>query len=103
MFGLSAFTGFSRVTSNYHYLSDVMFGATVGLVSGYAYSITHKKYFEETKVLSRSERSQKENLYGARQTQENNSTNYQNSPKTFWSFFAESKNTFGVLLSYSFN
>ena len=41
-YGLAAFVGGSRLQENRHYLSDVIFGAAIGLVSGRAVTIGRK-------------------------------------------------------------
>ncbi len=40
---IAMYTGFGRIYSDAHYLSDVLFGATLGAVVGHAYSIHHKQ------------------------------------------------------------
>jgi membrane-associated phospholipid phosphatase len=40
-YGVASFVGWSRVRSNHHYLSDVVFGAAVGAISGRAVVRSH--------------------------------------------------------------
>jgi hypothetical protein len=42
-YGLAAFVGASRLQQNRHYLSDVIFGAAIGIVSGRTTTIGHGK------------------------------------------------------------
>lgn len=43
MYAIAAYTGFGRIYSDAHYLSDVLFGATLGTVVAHAYSFHHKQ------------------------------------------------------------
>lgn len=51
-YGLGVYTGMSRMTASKHHLSDVVFGATLGIVCGRAYSITHREDLEKRKLTS---------------------------------------------------
>lgn len=42
-FSLAAYTGACRVTARRHYLSDVVFGATLGIVVGHAFAKHHRE------------------------------------------------------------
>ena len=40
-YGVASFVGWSRVRSNHHWLSDVVFGSAIGVISGRAVARTH--------------------------------------------------------------
>lgn len=42
-FSLASYTGACRVTARRHYLSDVLFGATLGVIVGHAFAKHHKE------------------------------------------------------------
>lgn len=50
LFALAGLTGYSRVQKGAHYLSDVLFGATLGTAMGYGYAVHHLT--SEAKIVS---------------------------------------------------
>lgn len=51
-FGLASYTGWSRIVANRHHVSDVLFGATLGIIVAHGFAQHHKSSQKESTDIS---------------------------------------------------